>query len=84
MIVLDTNVISETFRTNPSAQVVSWLESLNGGVAITAVTLAELLAGLRRLPDGKRRLALTDAIGAALEPYRATGAVLPFDAAAAE
>ncbi len=33
MIVLDTNVISETFRTNPSAQVVSWLESLNGALA---------------------------------------------------
>ena len=40
MIVLDTNVISEIFRPQPDARVVSWLESLSGDVAITSVTLA--------------------------------------------
>lgn len=83
MIVLDTNVISEVFRQHPDARVVSWLESLVGDVALTAVTLAELLAGVRRLPDGRRRAALSTRIDAALRPYRETNAVLAFDAAAA-
>lgn len=83
MIVLDTNVISETFRPQPDASVVAWLESLTGDVAITAVTLAELLAGVRRLPDGRRKSGLYARIEAAVEPYRGDGSVLPFDEACA-
>lgn len=84
MIVLDTNVVSEIFRPEPEARVVTWLEDLTGEVAIAAVTLAELLAGVRRLPDGQRRTALEEQVRQALEPYRATRAILPFDAPAAE
>lgn len=84
MIVLDTNVISEIFRREPEARVIAWMEGLTGDVAITAVTLAELLAGVRRLPKGRRRSALAAAIDAALEPYRETRAILPFDDRAAE
>ncbi|MBO0853828.1 MAG: type II toxin-antitoxin system VapC family toxin [Nocardia sp.] len=83
MIVLDTNVISEIFRPQPDARVVAWLESLTGDVAITAVTLAELLAGVRRLPDGRRKSELSTRIEAAIEPYRGNGSVLPFDDASA-
>lgn len=53
-------------------------------MATTAITLAELLAGLSRLPDGRRKTALTTEIDAALEPYRKTQAILPFDGDAAE
>ncbi|HWC21526.1 MAG TPA: type II toxin-antitoxin system VapC family toxin [Flexivirga sp.] len=84
MIVLDTNVISEIFRPRPNTRVVAWLEGITGDVAITAVTLAELLAGVRRLPDGKRSSALAVKIDAALEPYRETSSILPFDVKAAE
>lgn len=84
MIVIDTNVISEVFRPHPHARVAAWLESLTGDVAITAVTLAELLAGVRRLPDGRRKSALTTRIDAALEPYRETRSVLAFDDEAAD
>lgn len=84
MIVLDTNVISEIFRRQPDARVVSWLESLTDDVAITTITLAELLAGVQRLPGGRRRNELALAIDSALEPYRNTRALLPFDANAAE
>lgn len=83
MIVLDTNVISEVFRPRPDARVVAWLESLTADVAITAVTLAELLAGVRRLPDGRRKEDLAARIGAAVEPYR-DRSVLSFDDVAAE
>jgi len=79
MIVLDTNVLSELFRREPDAGVVSWLESLDGDVAITAITLAELFAGVRRLPEGRRKTELEAALAAAVEPYRGGHAILPFD-----
>lgn len=84
MIVLDTNVISEIFRPHPDERVVGWLRSLTGDVALTAVTLAELLAGVRRLPDGHRKQQLTTRIEAAVEPYREGRSILAFDDAAAE
>lgn len=83
MIVLDTNVVSEVLKPAPDPRVVGWLESLTDDVAITAVTLAELLAGLRRLPAGKRKDDLTYRVEAAIRPYRDTGAIIAFDAAAA-
>ena len=80
---LDTNVISEIFRPAPEARVIDWLTSLTGDVAITAITLAELLAGVKLLPDGRRKDALAARIDAALEPYRGGQSVLPFDESAA-
>lgn len=84
MIVLDTNVVSELFRREPDASVIAWVESLEGEVAITAITLAELLAGVRRLPEGRRKSDLESAVIAAVEPYRGSHAVLPFDDQCAE
>lgn len=84
MIVLDTNVISEVFRPAPDERVVGWLEALTGDVAITSVTLAELLAGVRRLPSGRRKEELASRIDAAIEPYRGSRSVLPFDHLAAD
>ncbi|WP_062520199.1 type II toxin-antitoxin system VapC family toxin [Demequina silvatica] len=84
MIVLDTNVISEVFRPAPDAEVIGWLSALDGDVAITAVTLAELFAGIALLPAGARRDALAARVESALEPYRGGGSVLPFDGAAAD
>ncbi len=84
MIVLDTNVISELLRQEPDARVVAWLGSIDDDVSITAVTLAELFAGVRRLPEGQRKVALEDAVFTAVEPYRDGHSVLPFDEACAE
>ncbi len=50
MIILNTNFISELFRPSPEPRVVEWLVSLTGDVAITSITFAELLAGVRKLP----------------------------------
>lgn len=56
MIVLDTNVISELMRSEPSQGVVEWLDAQAvDQIAITAVTVGELLYGVARLPDGKRK-----------------------------
>lgn len=84
MIVLDTNVISEALRPEPERRVIAWMEGLTGDVAITAITLAELLAGVRRLPTGRRGSVLAAKIDAALVPYWETRAILPFDDSAAE
>ncbi|NNG37376.1 PIN domain-containing protein [Nakamurella aerolata] len=83
MIILDTNVVSEVLEPQPDARVVAWMESLTDDVAITSVTLAELLAGLRRLPEGKRKVGLTAAVETVIGPYRDTRAIIAFDAAAA-
>ncbi|MGM1017593.1 MAG: type II toxin-antitoxin system VapC family toxin [Actinomycetota bacterium] len=83
MIVLDTNVISEVFRIKPEPRVVAWLETLTDDVAITAITLAELLTGARRLPEGRRRTELEKAIDEAIEPYRGSRSLLAFDEGAA-
>ncbi len=83
MIVLDTNVVSELFRHAPETRVVAWLTALDDEVAITSMTLAELLAGVGLLPDGRRRDALRTAIDGVVAQYRGRGAILPFDDAAA-
>lgn len=84
MIILHTNVISEIFRPSPEPRVVEWLASLRGEVAITSITLAELVAGVRRMPNRRRKAELTVGIEAAVEPYRGSRSVLPFDEAAAD
>ena len=83
MIILDTNVLSELTRAQPSAAVLDWADSIHGPDAgTTAVTVAELLYGVARLPDGKRRILLSDAI-AQLVDVDLGGRAFPFDRAAA-
>lgn len=84
MIILDTNVISELARIDPEPGVVTWLDSLPAAeVATTAITAAELLYGVARLPDGRRRAALAETIDVLInEDFR--GRLEPFDGLAAE
>ncbi|OLT44659.1 plasmid stabilization protein [Serinicoccus sp. CNJ-927] len=84
MIVLDTNVLSEVLRPQPDGRVLAWLQTITGEVAITSITLAELLAGGRRLPDARRKTALGSQLEQALQPYGGTSAVLAFDDVAAD
>ena len=61
VIVLDTNVISELMRPQPDQGVLAWANSLDPeGAAITAMNEAEILHGLARLPDGRRKQALRE------------------------
>ncbi len=83
MIVLDTNVISETLRLRPDSRVIEWLAALSDDVAISTITLAELLTGVRRLPPSRRRSELETAIELAIQPYRGSRSLLAFDEAAA-
>lgn len=80
MIVLDTNVVSEFLRPRPDPSVKAWLNGTDShALAVTAVTVAELLAGVAFLPRGRRRATLGDSVAGILGEAFA-GAVLPFDA----
>ncbi len=83
MIVVDTNVISELTRQMPAPEVVSWLDSLAvAEVATTAITAAELLYGVARLPAGQRKTRLSAAVHGLLSADF-DGRVLAFDEQAA-
>jgi toxin FitB len=83
VIILDTNVLSELSRQVPSEEVVAWLDAQSADeIATTAVTVAEILYGVARLPEGRRKAELSEAVhGMINEDLR--GRVEPFDATAA-
>lgn len=79
MIVLDTNVVSELMHARPNAEVRAWVNARPArDLAITAVTAAELLFGVARLPDGKRKRDLARSVAAVIEEDFAER-VLAFD-----
>lgn len=83
MIVLDTNVVSELMCTRSTGRVLAWIDSHPAGdLAISAVTAAELLYGVARLPNGRRKRTREDAVAAVIE-QDFDGRVLPFDLDAA-
>lgn len=81
MIILDTDVISELARPTPDQQVLAWVDDQDE-VAMTATTLAELLYGVARLPDGARRSRLAEGIRAIINDELG-GQVIAFDRTAA-
>ena len=84
MIILDTNVVSEPLKPAPSQVVLDWLDrQVPETLYLTAVSLAELLAGIEVLPSGRRRLELEQAVTRKIMPLF-EGRVLSFDTKAAE
>jgi toxin FitB len=83
MIVLDTNVLSEGLRPQPSANVLRWMKSEPvTALFTTTITEAELFYGAALLPDGRRRQSLETVISQLLS-LQFAGRILPFDSAAA-
>lgn len=79
MIILDTNIISELTRQAPEPRVVSWLDSLPAEeVGTTAVTAAELLYGVARMPASRRKRELAAAVRGLLGD-ELRDRILPFD-----
>ena len=84
MIILDTNVVSEPLKPAPAQAVLDWLDrQAPETLYLTAVSLAELLAGIEALPQGRRRLELEQALTRQILPLF-EGRILSFDAKAAE
>ncbi|MBS1825604.1 MAG: type II toxin-antitoxin system VapC family toxin [Acidobacteria bacterium] len=83
MIVLDTNVLSEPLKTTPAQSVIDWLDSQSAETLyITAISRAELLFGVLRLPEGKRKKALAAQVERVLGLFN--GRTLDFNSAAAD
>jgi predicted nucleic acid-binding protein len=83
MILLDTNVLSELMKPAPNPRVVRWAASFAAtSLYTTSITQAEILHGIRLLPAGKRRAALSQAAEAMFEEEFA-GRVIAFGSDAA-
>lgn len=81
MILLDTNVISETQRQEPNARVLEWIDAQAlETLYLSAITVAELRAGIALMPAGKRRASLHENLEKHLLPMFANR-VLSFDMA---
>ena len=81
MILLDTNVVSEPLRPAPDTRVIDWIDAQPlETLFLSAITVAELRAGVALLPTGKRRTGLRQSLEKRVLPLFA-GRVLPFDLA---
>ena len=84
MIVLDTNVLSETLKTLPNAAVVAWMAAQpRSTLFTTTVVEAEILYGVAVLADGARKTQLQAALKA-IFTEDLSGQVIPFDRDCAE
>jgi len=81
VIILDTNVLSEPLRARPEPAVLMWLADVTDRVALTSISVGEILTGVRLLPLGQRRIALIAAIETNLTKF--ADLVLPYDDLAA-
>jgi len=81
MILLDTKVMSEPLRQAPEQRVIDWIDAqAMDTLFLSAITVAELRAGVALLPAGKRRSGLQENLEKRVLPLFA-GRVLPFDLA---
>ncbi len=80
---LDTNVISELAKATAAPAVVAWADAQATSILYaTSISEAEMLYGLRLMPDGRRRDELRRAVMTAFA-VAFGGRVLPSDRAAA-
>jgi hypothetical protein len=83
VIILDTNVLSETLRPRPSSRVLEWMRSESASpLFTTGITESELLYGIAPLAEGRRRPSL-EAVVDLIFAEDLAGRVLPFDSPAA-
>jgi hypothetical protein len=84
VIILDTNVLSELMRPQPSAQVSSWIaDQTQSNLYLSTVTEAEVLYGIELLPRGARREGIRAAAETMFE-HDFANRILPFDRPAAQ
>ncbi len=84
MIVLDTNVLSETMQPTPNPAVIGWLNRQDiQTLYMTAVSLAELRFGMARLAPGRKKADLTQRVERMLDQIF-EGRILPFTTAATQ
>ena len=81
MIMLDTNVISESLRPAPESRVLDWINTQAiETLYLSAISVAELRFGAALLPSGRRKDKLQNRLEDKLLPLFA-GRILPLDVA---
>ena len=79
--VLDTNIVSETTKTNPDDKCLAWLKRHAADCCLTTITLAEMCFGVERLAESKRQRELARKYDFIRQDFRDW--ILEFDEAAA-
>ena len=83
MVILDTNTLAELMKPTPEPAVVSWMNrQATSDLFLTAISVGEILYGIRILPQGKRRFQLEQGFETILFEAFA-GRILVFDEGAA-
>lgn len=77
---LDTNIVSEFSKERPNQNVISLYEARKNMCAISAVTWQELIYGVSKMPDGKRK----DSISAFTEDLKNNFEIIPYDGFSAD
>ena len=82
---LDTNIVSNVTKPQPSESLVAWMaEQADGDLFISSLTVAEIRRGLLEKPSGKKRKELERWFSGPEGPQALfAGRVLPFDERAA-
>ena len=82
MIIVDTNVVSELMKPQPDESVSGWvLAQAAGDLYTTSITLAEILYGIERLPNGNRKELLRTTASEVFDAFE--DQMLAFDAGSA-
>ena len=82
MILLDTNVISDSMRIQPDGRVLHWLDRHPASTLfISAITVDEISFGIEVLPAGRKKSRLVSVFSRVLDVF--SGRVVSFDAKAA-
>lgn len=65
ILLLDTNVVSELMRPAPAPAVQAWMARAPAAAFhVASISVAEILYGIARLPDGRRKEALAEQVEA--------------------
>lgn len=72
---LDTNIVSEFSKERPNQNVIALYEARKKMCAISAVTWQELIYGVSKMPEGKRK----DSISAFTEDLKNNFEIIPYD-----
>jgi len=78
---LDTNSLSELTRPEPFEGLLDWLDANEPDTGVSAISIGEMVAGIERLQEGKRRRTLERALKFLREDY--AGKILDFTEGAA-
>ena len=77
---LDTNIVSEFSKENPNPNVIEFYEYRKDQCAISSITWQELVFGVSRLPDGKRK----NTIESFIQNLKQNIEIIPYDTFSAE